>query len=133
MTVNQFKGFADAGFGILRLRSERDSRRAVRRRSSTSTRGRRTRRRSGAFPPISTARRRRRPDAPNVAIALGADFLDGSPNDLVHVWRFHADFADPGNTTFTGPVDVAIAPFAALDCGNVIGGEAAFPRAGRAS
>ena len=120
-TVNQFKGFADAGFGIYALD-----------RSAILAGGAATFQYvdagtthpatlwalpadlDGIAPPPE--------GAPNVSIALGADFLDGSPEDLVHVWRFHADFADPGSSTFEGPVDVPIAPFAALDCGSLIGG-----------
>jgi hypothetical protein len=68
--------------------------------------------------------------SPNFSIALGADFLDGSPTDLVHVWKFHADFANPGNTTFDGPVDVPIAPFDALDCGNPNSADGCVPQAG---
>ena len=120
-TVNQFKGFADAGFGIYAFD-----------RSAILSGGAATYQYvdagtthpatlwalpsdlDGATPP---------PDgAPNVAIALGADFLDGSPADLVHIWRFHADFAEPANSTFEGPVDVAIAPFAALDCPSAVEG-----------
>jgi len=55
--------------------------------------------------------------SPNFILALGADFIDGSPEDLVHVWKFHADFEDPESSTFEGPVDVPIAEFNGLDCG----------------
>ena len=68
--------------------------------------------------------------SPNFSFALGADFLDGSPGDLIHVWKFHADFADPGNSTLDGPVDVPIAAFDALDCGNPKTAEGCVPQAG---
>ncbi|HEY3203077.1 MAG TPA: hypothetical protein VGL03_05395, partial [Thermoanaerobaculia bacterium] len=68
------------------------------------------------------------PGSPNVSIALGADFIDGSPNDLIHIWKFHADFGNPGNATFEGPVDVPIAPFDALDCGNANLGQGCVPQ-----
>lgn len=48
----------------------------------------------------------------------------------LHVWKFHADFADPGNTTFEGPVDVSIAPFDALDCGNPNLADGCVPQGG---
>ncbi|HEY1250756.1 MAG TPA: carboxypeptidase-like regulatory domain-containing protein, partial [Thermoanaerobaculia bacterium] len=76
----------------------------------------------GATPP---------PDgSPNFALALGASFIDGSPGDVVHVWKFHADFANPGNATFSGPVDVPIADFDPLDCGNPNLGKGCVPQAG---
>ena len=129
MTVNQFKGFADAGFGYYAF--DRNAilaggpatfQYADAGTESPATLWALPSDLDGATPPPA--------GAPNFAVALGADFLDGSPNDLVHVWRFHADFGDPGNTTFTGPVDVAIAPFAPLDCGSVILGEGCVPQSG---
>ena len=76
----------------------------------------------GATPP---------PDgSPNFALALGASFIDGSPGDVIHVWKFHADFANPGNATFSGPVDVPIADFDPLDCGNKNLGEGCVPQLG---
>ena len=68
--------------------------------------------------------------SPNFAVALGASFVDGSPNDVVHVWKFHADFVNPGNATFDGPVDVPIAAFDALSCGNANLGEGCVPQLG---
>ncbi len=32
------------------------------------------------------------------------------PNTL-HLWEFHVDWADPGNSTFTGPIDLDVEPF----------------------
>lgn len=37
-------------------------------------------------------------------------FINFGPNSL-RIWRFHADFANPANTTFTGPTTIAVAPF----------------------
>ena len=68
--------------------------------------------------------------SPNLSIALGAPDLDGSPSGMLHVWRFHADFVNPGNATFEGPEDVSIDPFAALDCGNPNLGEGCVPQLG---
>jgi len=42
---------------------------------------------------------------PNWIVGLGAN-----PNQLAF-WRFHVDFATPGNTTFTGPSTLATAAF----------------------
>lgn len=68
--------------------------------------------------------------SPNFVLALGSSFVDGSPNDVVHVWKFHADFVNPGNATFEGPVDVPIASFDPLDCGNPNLGKGCVPQAG---
>jgi len=32
-------------------------------------------------------------------------------NTLIHTWKFHVDFATPANSTFTGPVNLAAAPW----------------------
>ncbi len=51
----------------------------------------------------------------------------GSPNYFVTyevgperllIWQFHADFATPGNSTFTGPVEVPVDPFVTPVCSN---------------
>ncbi|RPI22538.1 MAG: carboxypeptidase regulatory-like domain-containing protein, partial [Actinobacteria bacterium] len=34
------------------------------------------------------------------------------------IWQFHADFATPANSTFTGPVEVLVAPFVTPVCGS---------------
>ncbi|MFY9551915.1 MAG: carboxypeptidase regulatory-like domain-containing protein [Thermoanaerobaculia bacterium] len=129
MTVDQFKGFADAGFGYyafdrsaILAGAPATYQYADAGAAHPSTLWALPSDLDGATAPPA--------GAPNFAIALGADFLDGSPNDLIHIWKFHADFTDPGNTTFEGPVDVAIAPFAALDCGSVILGQGCVPQAG---
>ena len=71
--------------------------------------------------------------SPNFSVALGAGFLDGSPEAVLHVWRFRADFGNPGNAFFDGPVDVPIAPFDALECGNPNLGEGCVPQLGTGS
>ena len=43
--------------------------------------------------------------------------FDGDPPRLSE-WRFHADFATPGNSTLTGPVAIPIAAFDVPVCGN---------------
>ena len=68
--------------------------------------------------------------SPNFTVALGASFIDGSPSDVVHIWRFHADFVNPGNATFDGPVDIPIASFDALACGNKNIGQGCVPQLG---
>ena len=107
-TVNQFNGFANAGFGIYALDRERDARRRRRRRSV---------REPGHDAPrdalgVAGGSRRLAPPpdgSPNVSIALGQRIhRRTAAADLVHVWRFHADFADPENSTFEGPFDVPI-------------------------
>jgi hypothetical protein len=127
LTVNQFKGLADAGFGYYAF-----DRAAILAGAAATYQyadpGATHPDTLWALPSDLDGATAPPSGAANVAIALGADFLDGSPNDLIHLWRFHADFADPGNTTFEGPVDVAIAPFAALDCGAVILGEGCVPQ-----
>jgi fibronectin type 3 domain-containing protein len=37
-------------------------------------------------------------------------FVDFTAN-AVHIWKFHADFTTPANTTFNGPVTVSVAAF----------------------
>ena len=54
--------------------------------------------------------------APNVFL----QFLDdnaGAPADALKVWKFHADFASPSNSTFTNPYDLTPAPFDSTLCG----------------
>ena len=41
--------------------------------------------------------------SPNYFVAFGANSLD--------VWKFHVDWVTPGNSTFTGPTNVPVAPF----------------------
>ena len=116
LTVNQFSGFADAGFGVYAF----DRSAMLDGQPATFVYAD-----AGAThpntlwglpadldgttpPPVGAA---------NVAVALGSPSLDGSPSDLIHVWHFHVDFGTPENSTFTGPDDVAIDPFTPLDCG----------------
>ncbi len=35
----------------------------------------------------------------------------GAPQDALTLWKFHADFATPANSTFTGPTVIPVAPF----------------------
>jgi hypothetical protein len=44
-----------------------------------------------------------------------APFINFGTNSL-NLWRFHADFATPANTTLTGPINVPVAAFSAA-CG----------------
>jgi hypothetical protein len=41
--------------------------------------------------------------SPNFFLAFGSNSLD--------IWKFHADFATPGNSTFTGPTNIPVAAF----------------------
>ena len=43
-------------------------------------------------------------DSPPVASAF-------STLTKVHIWKFHADFTTPANSTFTGPEDITVAGF----------------------
>ncbi|PYM54484.1 MAG: hypothetical protein DMD79_24530, partial [Candidatus Rokuibacteriota bacterium] len=56
----------------------------------------------------------------------------GAPNPFVyfvsnalHLYEFHADFASPGNSTFTGPTTIPVNPFS-----EACGGGACMPQAG---
>ncbi len=44
------------------------------------------------------------PGAPNY-------FVTTSAPDLLQIWEFHVDWVTPGNSTFSGPVDLQVAPF----------------------
>jgi hypothetical protein len=35
----------------------------------------------------------------------------GAPSDALNLFKFHADFATPANSTFTGPTVIPVAPF----------------------
>ena len=129
VTVNQFSGFDDAGFGIYAF-----DRQAILAGGAATFQYANPGATNpatiwgipadldGATPPPS--------GAPNVSVALGAPFLDGSADDRVHLWRFHADFANPNNSTFSGPIDVSISSFDPLDCGNPNLGDGCVPQAG---
>lgn len=43
-------------------------------------------------------------------------FMNFGPNAL-NIWQFHADFQNPGNSTFTGPVNIPVAAFTAACSG----------------
>jgi hypothetical protein len=116
LTINQFKGFANAGFGVYAF--DRQAMLAGNPAAFVYADAGTTNPETlwglpadldgTAPPPIG---------APNVALALGSPSLDGSSNDLIHVWSFHVDFETPENSTFEGPVDVPIDPFTPLECG----------------
>jgi hypothetical protein len=46
--------------------------------------------------------------APNPQVTLGHPVWDLNPDPVWHFFYFHADFATPGNSTLTGPVDLPI-------------------------
>ncbi len=58
--------------------------------------------------------------SPNFYVAFGSNSLD--------LWRFHADFATPANSTFSGPTNIPVAAFAAA-CS---GGGTCIPQLGTA-
>jgi len=43
------------------------------------------------------------PGSPNFYLNFGSNSLN--------LWKFHADFANPANSTFTGPTNIPVAPF----------------------
>ncbi len=47
-------------------------------------------------------------------------------NDRIRLWKFHVDFANPGNSTFTGPTSILVAPFDS----NLCGGNPCVPQMG---
>jgi hypothetical protein len=51
--------------------------------------------------------------------------------DFVEVWEFHVDWATPANSTFTGPLNVAVTEFDSSLCGLV--SFACFPQPGTAT
>jgi hypothetical protein len=53
-----------------------------------------------------------------------AFFLNYGSNSL-NLWKFHVDFTTPANSTFTGPVTLAVAPFSP-----VCGGATCIPQLG---
>jgi hypothetical protein len=56
--------------------------------------------------------------SPNFYLAFGSNSLD--------LWKFHADFVTPANSTFTGPTSIPVAAFAA----GCSGGGTCIPQAG---
>jgi hypothetical protein len=56
--------------------------------------------------------------SPNFFVAFGSNSLD--------LWKFHADFATPANSTFSGPTSIPVAAFSAA-CG---GGGTCIPQLG---
>jgi hypothetical protein len=55
--------------------------------------------------------------APNYFVEYQADEFGGGLIDELRVWKFHADFATPANSTFTGPVSLPTTPFNPNLCG----------------
>jgi len=55
--------------------------------------------------------------SPNFYLAFGSNSLD--------LWKFHADFAAPANSTFTGPTTIPVAAFSPA-----CGGGACIPQSG---
>jgi hypothetical protein len=127
MTVNQFQGFARAGVGFYAF-----DRAAILAGGDTTVQyadaGAANPDTFWALPSDLDGSAAPPAGAANTGIALGADFLDGSPAQVLHVWQFHADFGNPDDSTFDGPVDVAIAAFAPLDCGNATQGDGCVPQ-----
>ena len=56
--------------------------------------------------------------APNVIAALGHPQLDGSPTPRIHLWTFHPNFEDPPSSTIVGPTELDQDDFGFLDCGS---------------
>ncbi len=56
----------------------------------------------GAAPP---------PGAPNIFVQFDDDGLVAVPQDQLQLWSFHADWNNPANSTFTGPVILPVAAF----------------------
>jgi subtilisin-like proprotein convertase family protein len=61
--------------------------------------------------------------APNPVMAF-----DDIGNDGLNLWKFHVDFATPGNATFTGPAKINVTPFTPI-CASASRG-ACVPQAG---
>jgi hypothetical protein len=55
------------------------------------------------------------PGSPNYFIGFNCSNCHGSDGWL-DIWSFHADFINPANSTYTGPVVVNTVPFALLNC-----------------
>ena len=55
--------------------------------------------------------------APNPQASPGEAAWDGSPNPVIHMFQFHADFGTPENSTFDGPFDVSVPDFNPVICG----------------
>jgi hypothetical protein len=49
------------------------------------------------------------PPAGSPNFQMNIDTLGG----VLHLWRFHVDYANPNNSTLTGPVSISVAPFSA--------------------
>ncbi len=52
------------------------------------------------------------PGAPNIMLAAGAEQLSGKfEDDGLYAWQMHVDWDNPRNTTVSGPVKIAVAPY----------------------
>ena len=49
--------------------------------------------------------------APEILMGVGTPDTDNSPETVIHMYLMHPDFANPANSTFTGPTDLPVAPF----------------------
>jgi subtilase family serine protease len=57
------------------------------------------------------------PGAPNFFVQLDEDGFNYVPQDQLQLWKFHADWADPAASIFTGPAILFPAPFDSDMCG----------------
>ena len=116
LTVNQVDGFANAGFGIYAL-----DRNAMINGDPASfiyaNPGETLPETLWGLPSDFDGMLPPPPGAPNVSAAIGHPGVDGSAEPVLHTWRFHVDFENPGNSSLEGPFDVAIEDFTPLDCG----------------
>ncbi|MEV0416419.1 hypothetical protein AB0I68_38200 [Streptomyces sp. NPDC050448] len=62
--------------------------------------------------------------APNLLMGL-----NGTSNNSLAYWKFHVDWANPGNSTFTGPGTLPVAPFT-IACPNAGPDTACIPQGG---
>ena len=49
--------------------------------------------------------------AANSLVGIGSPDYDGSPNSMVHIYNFHPDFVNPGNSTLDGPINLDVDDF----------------------
>jgi hypothetical protein len=56
------------------------------------------------------------PNSPNYIVAPGAPELDGSPTNVLHVWKAKANWGSSPTLSVTGPSDVPVASFDPAPC-----------------